>query len=154
MGRISRPQMFMEIAHIVAKRATCMRLSVGAVLVHQRNIVAIGYNGVPAGHEHCLGNDCPGKYKCELTTHAEMNALGHLPQWVSGPLDLYVTDSPCEDCYRALRVSPVHRIFFGTPYRITTHLEEKDDWFNGIYRITPSGYIMDWKTKELVEVVT
>lgn len=145
--------MFMDIAHIVAKRATCMRLSVGAVLVANRNIVAIGYNGVPAGHEHCRGNDCPGKFKCDLTTHAEMNALDHLLPGVTlyHSLDLYVTDSPCAECFHALINSPVERIFFSTPYRITDHLEGNDDWFNGIYRITPSGYIMDWKTKELVD---
>lgn len=155
--RITRPQLFMEMAHTAAKRATCMRLSVGAVIVKGRSIVAIGYNGVPAGHEHCRGNECPGKYRCELTIHAEKNAIDHLPPGIEGPLDLYVTDSPCEICYNDLRRDGrIRRIFFGTPYRITAHLEFKVPHASSpeIYRITPSGYVMDWRTKELVDVPT
>lgn len=156
--RITRPQMFMDIAHIVAKRATCMRLSVGAVLVHERSIVAIGYNGVPAGHAHCSGNDCPGRYRCEETIHAEINALNHLPDGIEGPLDLYVTDSPCAHCYQnILSDGRIGRIFFGTPYRITAHLEtDPEERWNApeVYRITPSGYVMNWRTKELVDVET
>jgi dCMP deaminase len=165
--RISRPQMFMDIAHVVAKRATCMRLSVGAVIVQGRSIVAIGYNGVPAGHAHCAGNDCPGKFKCDLTTHAEINALNHVPKDLPWHLnfDLYVTDSPCRECYeRMIDDGRVRRIFFGTPYRITEHLEghvrsytNDVEWMPDephCFRITPSGYIMDWRTKELVDPAT
>lgn len=147
----------MEIAHVVAKRATCMRLSVGAVLVQKRSIVAIGYNGVPAGHDHCAGNNCPGKLRCDLTVHAELNALAHLPRGTLGPLDLYVTDSPCAQCYQDILVdNRVRRIFFGTPYRVTMHLDTIPAWENypDVYRVTPSGYVMNWRTKELVEVET
>ena len=104
--RPTRPQTFMEIAQAVAKRATCMRLNVGAVLVQGRSIVSIGYNGVPSGAPHCTGNDCPGKQHCHETIHAEDNALRHLPGPVYSTdfdemyeLDLYVTDSPCRDCF-------------------------------------------------------
>lgn len=94
--RTTRPQMFMEIAHAVARRSTCMRLNVGAVIVQGRSIVSIGYNGAPSGAPHCLGNACPGKLVCRETIHAEDNALRHLPPLEpdSPLLDLYVTDSP------------------------------------------------------------
>lgn len=150
--------MFMDIAHVVAKRATCMRLSVGAVLVSGRSIVSIGYNGVPAGQDHCSGNDCPGKFKCERTVHAEENALLHLPRSTIAPLDLYVTDSPCKACWDwIIEDGRVNRIFFGTPYRITDHLDRFDNPIGHdplVYRITPSGYVIDWRTKDLVEVDT
>lgn len=156
--RITRPQMFMEIAHVVAKRATCMRLSVGAVLVSGRSIVSIGYNGVPAGAPHCSGNDCPGRYRCTETRHAEMNALDHLPPGLPrkhAVLDLYVTDSPCEACWSQIKATTsIKRVFFSTPYRITNHLEFPQGPDPDVYRITPSGYIMNWRTKELVEVPT
>jgi dCMP deaminase len=159
VARITRPEMFMDIARTVSKRATCQRLSVGAVLVKDRSIVSIGYNGAPAGEEHCLGNECPGKYKCELTIHAEANAIDHLPtniDWIG--LDLYVTDSPCEECYQQiLEFGGIERIFFGTPYRINEHLTHPRPGgyiAPRIYRITPSGYVMDWRTKELVDVPT
>lgn len=152
--RPTRPQMFMEIAHVVAQRSTCMRLNVGAVVVQDRRIVSIGYNGVPSGAPHCAGNDCPGKYYCQETIHAEDNALRYLPPWTASgpPLDLYVTDSPCAACFDKIKDhGGVRRIFFANPYRITNHLVSKRI---GIYRVTPAGYIVDWSTKELVDVET
>ena len=44
---------FMEIAQVVSKRSTCLRRSVGAVIVKNRQIVATGYNGTPSKLEHC-----------------------------------------------------------------------------------------------------
>ena len=43
---------FMEIAQVVSKRSTCLRRSVGAVIVKNRQIVATGYNGTPSKLEH------------------------------------------------------------------------------------------------------
>lgn len=153
--RTTRPQMFMEIAQAVAKRSTCMRLNVGAVVVQGRSIVSIGYNGAPSGASHCTGNACPGKLVCHETIHAEDNALRHLPR-ISGEwhsLDLYVTDSPCANCFDKIkRFGGVERIFFGTPYRINDHLKGVEDI--GIYRVLPAGYVVDWNTQELVDVET
>lgn len=156
--RPTRPQMFMDIAHVVAKRSTCMRLNVGAVIVQNRRIVSIGYNGAPSGAPPCLGNDCPGKAACHLTTHAEVNAIKHLPEGFSvssdSLLDMYVTDSPCEDCLDFIHGKGyVGRIFFGTPYRISDHLI-RDRRDIGIYRVLPAGYVIDWETKGLVDVET
>jgi dCMP deaminase len=152
--RITRPQMFMEIAQVVAKRSTCMRLNVGAVLVEGRSIVSIGYNGAPAGQPHCGGNQCPGKHFCQVTDHAEENALKHLPAEFDGSnLDLYVTDSPCASCTALiLHDGRVSRIFFETPYRINEHL--KDLIGIEVYKVTPAGYVMNWSTGELVDVAT
>ena len=43
----------MEIAHVVAKRSTCLRRHVGCVLVRERRLLATGYNGPPKGLQHC-----------------------------------------------------------------------------------------------------
>jgi dCMP deaminase len=146
--------MFMEFAQTAAKRSTCMRLNVGAVMVHSRSVVSIGYNGPPSGEPHCQGNGCPGRDGCHLSLHAEHNALLRVPPGIKGGLDLYVTDSPCAVCYDLLASScRVGRIFFGTPYRITDHLLNSL-WDIPVYRITPAGYTIDWETKEVVDVET
>ena len=44
---------FMEIAQVVSKRSTCLRRSVGAVIVKNKQILATGYNGTPKGMPHC-----------------------------------------------------------------------------------------------------
>lgn len=156
MNRISRPQMFMEMAHTVAKRSTCMRLNVGAVIVKDRRVVSIGYNGVEPGEPHCAGNDCPGRHSCGLTIHAEDNAIRYLPDGVGSDLDIYVTDSPCPECYdRIAQDLRFNRIFFATPYRKTEHLVNSlfEDTLT-VYRITPAGYIMNWSTGLIENVET
>ena len=50
--RPSWDEYFMEMAVLTAKRSTCLRRNVGAVIVKDRHIVATGYNGAPRGLEH------------------------------------------------------------------------------------------------------
>lgn len=52
--RISRDEMLMEMAQVVAKRGTCSRLQVGAVFAVEGRVVATGYNGAPPGLPHCV----------------------------------------------------------------------------------------------------
>lgn len=158
--RTTRPQMFMDIARAVSMRSTCMRLNVGAVIVQNRSIVSIGYNGAPAGEPHCTQETCNAQSSCQRTIHAEDNALRHLSpglatrNGVISDLDLYVTDSPCPACFDKLGETGMFgRIFFGTPYRINDHLVDSL-WDIEIYRVLPAGYVIDWNTKELVDVET
>ena len=46
-------QYFLTITRQVAERSTCLRARVGAVIVRDKNILATGYNGSPAGLPHC-----------------------------------------------------------------------------------------------------
>lgn len=151
-GRISRHSMYMEIAHTVAKRSTCMRLNVGAVMVHERSIVSMGYNGAPSGEPHCGPGHCLATSACRRTIHAEVNALERAPVGLRG-LDLYVTHSPCVVCWdRMWGSGRVNRVFFGAEYRETQHLVEGNLFEMGIYRVLPSGLVVDWITREVVDV--
>ena len=56
MEKMKRPtwdEYFMEMAELTAKRSTCMRRSVGAVIVKDKRAIATGYNGAPKGIRHC-----------------------------------------------------------------------------------------------------
>lgn len=151
--RINRETMFMEIAQIVAKRATCFRLNVGAVITFDNRIISIGYNGRPAGEPHCQGHDCPGRFRCTETIHAEDNAIRHIPgPAVYNGLDLYVTDSPCQSCAKKI-IEGRHtfeRVFFRTPYRLTEGLDDLCEANIPTYQVLPSGVIMNWATKEFM----
>lgn len=156
--RITRPQMFMEIAKTAAKRSTCGRLNVGAVIVHGRDVVSIGYNGVPSKVAHCQENECPGRRHCREAIHAEVNAMNHVPDGYPfyDRLDLYVTHSPCKDCYRELcEWGMVGRVFFEVPYRETGHIDKRyeGEMHPLIYQLLPAGYIRNWKTQEWVNEV-
>lgn len=151
-NRPTRVQCFMEVAHVIAKRATCMRLNVGAICVVDRNIVSQGYNGRSAGHPHCEGSKCPGKAECTMTVHAERNALNRCPdmyRW--SPKDLYTTNSPCPACAVLMREREVKRVFFAIPYRITEALDDLLKWGIEVYQVLPAGYVMEWGSKEIGE---
>jgi len=154
--RITRHQMFMQIAEVVSRRSTCFRRNVGAVLVHGKNIVSIGYNGPPAGEPHCTGMTCPTNNVCTRAIHAEINAINRYDLYSASAarysgLVMYVTESPCIAC--AARIVDEHRIhslYFMHPYRDpagVNHLANEVP----VYRMTPAGDIIDYRTGELLE---
>src|SRR5512145_3429247 len=83
--RLSWDRYFMTITRQVAERSTCTRAKVGAVIVRDKNILATGYNGAPAGMPHCIDVGCliyqsktpDGEIEenCFRTIHAEINAI-------------------------------------------------------------------------------
>jgi dCMP deaminase len=144
----------MSIAELVSRRSTCFRRNVGAVITVDHHIVSVGYNGVPAGEHHCTGNGCADpKLGCTRAIHAEVNALTYVPKGAEGRRwVMYVTESPCPTCAREILSSPIGSVFFLHPYR----LGEGRDILMGagirLYRMTPSGFIIDCVTDELVEM--
>lgn len=115
--RPSRVSYFMSIAKMVATRSTCERAMVGAVLVHDKRIVATGYNGSPPGAVHCIDEGCLiVNNHCIRTIHAEMNALLNLEHQYKD-LELFCTHQPCLECYKALTVAGVKHIYFYHPYK-------------------------------------
>jgi dCMP deaminase len=150
--RISRAQAFMETAWVWAKRSTCMRLNVGAIVVYKNNILAQGYNGPPAGQPHCQGNECPGKNHCKIAVHAEYNAIKRVPTGHYDSLDVYVTHSPCLDCAKfILGQDRIDRIFFAIPYRLTDGIDLLSI-YREVYKVTPAGYVINYPSNNVVEM--
>ena len=56
--RPSVDEYFMGLARHVARRSTCFRRNVGAVIVKDKHLIATGYNGVPRGITHCIHTGC------------------------------------------------------------------------------------------------
>lgn len=140
--------MFMEIAHVVAKRATCFRLNVGALVVYNNRIIGMGYNGQEPGKPHCTKMCEPGE--C-ITTHAERNALRYAPA-TRGLVDLYCTDAPCAHCASFITENsnpPIARVFFDRPYRDDTGLKIMQESGIHVFRVLHAG-IIDWKTQKQV----
>lgn len=154
--RPSRHSMYMAMARAAAMRATCYRLNVGAVLVYDRSVVGVGYNGAPSGQPHCTGNGCQyfEPTGCKVV-HAEINALRHIERVMLNPddrFDLYVTHSPCSDCARQLCFDGrVSNVFFETPYRDPSPVKELLDNFIGVWQLLPSGLVVEQRTGRLVE---
>ena len=119
---ISWDEYFMEMAVLTAKRSTCMRRSVGAVIVKDRHIIATGYNGAPRGIAHCaerggclrqkLGVPSGERHELCMALHAEQNAIiqaATLGQSIEGAT-IYVTHQPCVICAKMIINAGIRRI--------------------------------------------
>lgn len=112
-------QYFISLAVAVAARATCPRLSVGCVLVEENRVIGAGYNGAPAGGEHCTEAGClviGGG--CKRTIHAERNAVEHraLPNNTTS-FTAYTTHAPCLDCAALLLEEGCTRVVYLHDYK-------------------------------------
>jgi len=118
----------MDIAELVARRSTCRRRAVGALLVRERRILTTGYNGAPTGMRHCLDIGClreqlgiPSGERHELCRglHAEQNALIQAALHgvsVKGAT-LYSTNHPCIICTKMLINGGIVMVIFREGYR-------------------------------------
>ncbi len=116
---------FLRIAQLVATRATCLRRTVGAVIVRDKRILATGYNGAPNGVPHCfeLPGGClreamhiPSGQRQELCRglHAEQNAILQASAFgvsLKGS-EIYVTHQPCVTCAKMLINAGITRVVF------------------------------------------
>ncbi|MBI4745259.1 MAG: cytidine/deoxycytidylate deaminase family protein [Deltaproteobacteria bacterium] len=127
MQRPSWEEYFMEIAYLVAKRSTCLRRQVGAVVVKNKNILATGYNGVPRGIIHCEIAGCireklnvPSGERHELCRglHAEQNAIiqaAYHGTSIAGA-DLYCTNRPCIICSKMIINAGIEKVYYQDGY--------------------------------------
>jgi dCMP deaminase len=128
VGRPSWDSYFMGIARLVAGRSTCLRRSVGAVLVRDKHILATGYNGAPRGLAHCaeLGgcyrdqHGIPSGQRHEVCrgAHAEQNAIAQAARFgvETDGATLYITNHPCVICAKILINAGIARIVYAEGY--------------------------------------
>ena len=122
MERISRENMFIEIAQVVSKRSTCLRKQVGCVLVKDNRVISIGYNGVLPHTDPSEGLDENGN---SHTVHAEANLIAFCAKngIPTNNSILFVTLSPCEKCAELIVQSGIKLVYFVEKYRDDTGLK-------------------------------
>jgi len=125
--RPSWDEYFMRIAQEVGRRSTCLRRSVGALVVLNKRILSTGYNGAPSGLPHCAETGClreelkvPSGERHELCRgmHGEMNALlqgaRHGIRLEGGTL--YSTLVPCSLCSKMIINTGIVRVVGAVDY--------------------------------------
>ena len=137
--RLGKDGYFLTMAELIATRSTCIRRSVGCVLVDARgHVLSTGYNGVAAGLPHCnefidtcgpindpqpfYSNACVGAFpvggggldNCDAV-HAEQNALLQCRD-VYAIETCYTLLSPCIACLKLLLNTSCVRIVFREEY--------------------------------------
>ncbi|MFC1566486.1 cytidine/deoxycytidylate deaminase family protein [bacterium] len=121
---------FMSITQEVAKRSTCMRRQVGAVLVKDKRILSTGYNGAVKGLKHCYErengcyrkeNKIPSGQQHELCrgVHAEQNALLFACSQAHDTKGavLYSSVHPCVLCAKMIVQAGIKRIVYARDYQ-------------------------------------
>jgi dCMP deaminase len=130
--RTSEDQYYLNIAHEVAGRATCLRRKFGAVIVKSKQIVSTGYNGAPRGTANCsdlnscLRNDLgakPGEhYEWCRSVHGEANAIIHASRFDMIGAELYLVGidavtgqiaaeaEPCRMCKRLIINAGIEKV--------------------------------------------
>lgn len=128
-SRPSWDEYFMSVANVVAERATCLVRRTGALIVKDKRIISTGYNGTPAGIDHCIDGACErcanrtpetaGVYidKC-ICCHAEENAIvqAALHGISTKGATLYTTFTPCWWCARMIINAGIKKVVCGAIY--------------------------------------
>ena len=154
MPRITWEEYFMNIAKQVAKRSTCDRKLVGAVIVRDKTILSTGYNGSIRGMPHCdeVGHqmkkvtheDGTTTDHCMRTIHAEQNAIcqaAKLGISINGAT-IYTRMTPCRTCAMLIINCGIKRVVCERRYHAGQESEE-------MFRT--AGVELDYQYDELQE---
>ncbi len=118
---------FMDIAQLVAKRSTCLRRAVGAIVVKDRQILTTGYNGAATGIRHCSEAGCMReemniasgeRHELCRGIHAEQNAIIQAACYgvsIKGSV-LFCTNLPCSICARMIINAGLTKIYYKEGY--------------------------------------
>lgn len=119
---------FVDITNRTSKLSTCSRKQLGALLVKDKRIISIGYNGVASGQEHCKDHfekwkvyyseknfyDYHGIFSNENEIHAETNCIGYASREGISTKDctIYVSLSPCTSCAKLIIAAGIKEVFY------------------------------------------
>jgi dCMP deaminase len=159
--RISKDDYYLGIAKEVARRSTCFRRSIGALIVRDDQIISTGYVGAPrktkSSHEHgfCLrdrlGIPHGERYELCRSVHAEQNAIINAARAGVSLLggDMYIYGSapgesapinafPCYICKKMLINCSLDRVVCSTA-----------DGGTMVFRV--EEWIRDWQERDILD---
>jgi len=152
-GQENRPSWeiyFMDITALVAKRSTCIRRAVGAIIVKDKRILSTGYNGAPSGIRHCTEVGCmraeqnvPSGERHELCRgiHAEQNAIiqaAYHGVSIKGAT-LFCTNMPCSICAKMIINAGIKRIYYQDGYADPLSSDLLDEAGIGIIKLADNS---------------
>lgn len=119
--RISRDELNILMARVMAQRSTCKRKKVGCIIVLDGRIISTGYAGAPSGLPHCteVGCETGPDGGCIRTSHAEAGAIAFAARRgiSTEGASIYVTLSPCLTCSKLIINAGIKRLVYLEEYR-------------------------------------
>lgn len=125
--RPGRDAYYLEMVAVTAKRSTCPRRAVGAIIVDERGVVlGMGHNGVSRGMTHCSEQtayraECKGALDPKGDTsrcwavHAEVNAILQCAD-IDRARTLYCSATPCFQCAKVIANTGITRVVVAGTY--------------------------------------
>jgi len=143
---------FLELADAASRRATCNRGRSGCVIVRDKQVLATGYVGSPAGLPHCddvghllkkvIQEDGQITEHCLRTVHSEQNAICQAAKRGISILGatVYTRMTPCRTCTMLLINCGIERVVCERKYQQS---EESEKLF------TEAGIKIEYKFDEI-----
>ena len=127
---------FLELANAASSRATCDRGKSGCVIVRDKQVLATGYVGSPAGLPHCddvghlmkkvIQENGEISEHCLRTVHAEQNAICQAAKRgisIEGAT-IYQRMTPCRTCAMMLINCGIKRVVCERKYQLAEESEQ------------------------------
>jgi dCMP deaminase len=127
---------FLELADAASRRATCDRGKSGCVIVRDKQVLATGYVGSPAGLPHCdevghlmkkvIQENGEISEHCVRTVHAEQNAICQAAKRgisIEGAT-FYQRMTPCRTCAMMLINCGIKKIVCERRYQLAEESEQ------------------------------
>lgn len=154
---------YLDIAEVVSRRSTCLKVYMGAIIVKEDQIIATGYVGAPRNtkssmeHEFCLRKklNIPSGTQYELcrSVHAEQNAIINAARAGVSLLggDIYIFGQirdtgdvinafPCFICKKMIINAGINRVITSV---------KKGDQAYKIFEV--EQWVKDWQEHDLID---
>jgi len=123
-------QYFINIAKLTSERSNCIKRRVGCVIVKDKRILSLGYNGTPINTLNCYQGGCKrcmDQYnKSDKITakhldlcmclHAEENAILFVSKIDLKDSTIYITLIPCISCVKKILQCQIKRVVYINDY--------------------------------------
>jgi len=129
--RPTKKQYYMELAQTAAKRSSCSRANVWAIIVKDWVVLNTWYNWAAKWEKDCLEKGCLIENgHCVRTIHAEENAIINCAKvWVALKWsEMYVTHKPCNMCSRKIINAWIEKVYYLYDYWKTKRNIELSDY--------------------------
>lgn len=146
MQRPTWDEYFVNIAKLTSERSNCIKRKVGCILVKDKRILSLGYNGTPVGFLNCYQGGC--KRCCDqyyeiqdnssgknldlcMCLHAEENAILFNTRDDLYGSTMYVTLIPCISCVKKILQCRISRVVYVNNYNEILDEQSKTILENG-----------------------
>lgn len=125
-NRPSWDQYFIDIAKLTSERSNCIKRRVGCVIVKDKRILSLGYNGTPINTLNCYQGGCKrcmdqytnsDKITAKhldlcMCLHAEENAILFVSKSDLKDSTIYITLIPCISCVKKILQCQINRVVY------------------------------------------